>query len=248
MPGREIIYGMNPVLEALRANRRRCHEVYIAQGRREKAAAAIAAECERRSVPLSPVARGEIARISRTDRHQGVAAEVDPFPYSALEGMVGSALSAEGRAFLLVLDGITDPQNLGSIMRTAHLLGAQGVILPRDNSAPVTAAVAKASAGACEYLPVAQVTNLARTIGYLKEKGIWVTGAAAEGEKSLYDCDFKGLNVAIVLGSEGAGMRRLVRESCDYTLYIPMQGKIASYNVSVAGALIMGEVARQRRS
>ena len=130
---------------------------------------------------------------------------------------------------------------------TCTRVGAQGAILPRDNAAGVTPAVVKASAGATEYLPIVQVTNLARTLEHMKEAGIWVTGIEGGGEKSIYDSNFKGLNVALVLGSEGVGIRRLVKQLCDFIAFIPMEGRLSSYNVSVAGALAMGEVARQRR-
>lgn len=243
----EIIYGVNPVLEVLRAGLRHCHEVMIAKGRKESLHERIAKEAGLKKIKIRETTREEILQLTRTDKHQGVAARVDPFPYASLDSIIDCAKKENSKAFIVILDGITDPQNLGSIIRTALLLGVHGIILPKDNSAPVTPVVVKASAGATEYLPIAQVTNLARTISLLKEKGMWVAGAEAGGEKSIYDVDFKGFDTVLVLGSEGSGIRRLVKESCDYILYIPMQGEIESYNVSVAGALFMGEVARQRR-
>jgi len=244
----EIIYGASPVIESLRAGRRACHEVLISLGRKESLASKVAELAKDRGAPVRYVAKEEIAKAADTPKHQGVAARVDPYPYVELEELVRSAVADPRKAFLLVLDGITDPHNLGSLMRTAHLMGVHGIVMPRDNQALVTPVAVKSSAGASEYLPTARVTNLARTLGYLKEEGIWIAGLAAPGEKTIYDNNFKGLNIAIVLGSEGKGLRRLIKEACDFLLFIPMEGEILSYNVSVAGALAMAEVVRQRRS
>lgn len=243
----EIIYGVNPVIEALRAGRRNCHEVMISLGRRELTVAKICEEAARRKAKVGFVSKQEIAALSRTDKHQGVAARVDSYPYAEFEHVLKSSVEDVKKAFILVLDNVSDPHNLGSLIRTAHLMGVHGVIMPRDKSVGVTPAVVKSSAGATEYLPIVQVTNLARTLEYLKESGVWVTGVEGSGEQSIYDSNFKGLNCALVLGSEGAGLRRLVRQLCDFIAFIPMEGLISSYNVSVAGALAMGEVARQRR-
>jgi len=246
MPTTEIIYGVSPVLEALRAGRRTCHEVLISLKRRESTVALISKEAALRKVPVNFVTRADISKRAGADKHQGVAARVDLYPYSELEPMVRAAAERPEKAFLLVLDGIVDPRNLGSLIRTAYLMGVHGVIIPRDKAAGMTPSAVKASAGASEYLPVAQITNLARTLRYLKENGIWVAGIESEGDKSIYSNNFKGISIAIVLGSEGKGLRRLVKESCDFLANIPMNGKISSYNVSVAGALAMGEVVRQR--
>ena len=246
MAGFEIIYGTNPVLEVMRAGKRRCHEVLVASGRRGRELSAIEEAASGSGVTLRRVARDEVAKLANTEKHQGVAARCDPFPYSTLEAIIDEALSDPRKGFIVVLDGVTDPQNLGSIARTAHLMGVHGIFLPRDNAASVNPTVVKSSAGATEHLPISQVTNVAQTLSYIKDRGFWVFGAAGETGESLYVHDFKGDNVAIVLGAEGGGMRRLVKERCDQLLSIPMEGKIGSYNVSVAGALFMGEVARQR--
>ena len=242
----EIIYGVSPVLEALRAGRRACHEVLISLQRRESTAALISKEAALRRVPVNFVTRADITKRAGTDKHQGVTARVDLYPYAELEPMMRAAVERPEKAFLLILDGICDPRNLGSLIRTAYLMGVHGAVIPRDNAAGMTPSAVKASAGASEYLPVAQVTNLARTLRHLKESGIWVAGIESEGGKPIYSNNFKGISIAVVLGSEGSGMRRLVKESCDFLANIPMSGKISSYNVSVAGALAMGEVARQR--
>jgi len=247
MPQGEFIYGVNPVIEALRAGLRRCHRIYVSEGRKQATSERVARLARERGVELSFVRREEIERMVGTQSHQGVAASIAPYPYVSLEDVVANSLSKSRKAFLIILDGITDPQNLGSIIRTAHLLGANAAIIPKDNSCPVTAAVVKASAGATEYLPVAQVTNLAATINYLKKKEIWVAAAEARAQKTIYDEDFASYDFAVVLGAEGSGIRRLVRESCDILLGLPMEGEIDSFNVSAAAAIIMGEVARQRR-
>lgn len=242
----DILYGVNPVIEALRAGKRRCHELYIAAGRREAECRRLEEEARRRRVPVRSLPREEITALARSDKHQGAAARCDAFPYAPLESVVSAALAAAEKGFVVLLDGITDPQNLGSIVRSAHLMGVHGVILPRDNAAPVSPAVVKASAGATEHLPIVQVTNLAETIRSIKDRGFWVAGAEEESRDSVYLHDFQGHHVALVMGSEGRGLRRLVRERCDYLLSIPMKGVIQSYNASVAGALMMGEVSRQR--
>ena len=242
----EIIYGTNPVLELMRSGKRRAHQIVISSGRREGEAKLIEDEAARRRVPVKRGTREEIALLAKTEKHQGVAARCDPFPYAPVEEVVSEAIADGRKGFMVILDGITDPQNLGSIVRTAHLMGVHGIVLPRDNAAAVSPSVVKASAGATEYLNVSQVTNIAETIRYMKEQGFWVAGAAGEGRESLYQHDFLGQHVALVLGAEGSGLRRLVREKCDFLLSIPMEGAVGSYNVSVAGALFMGEVMRQR--
>lgn len=243
----QVIYGVNPTIELLRSGRRRCHEIFIAEGRKQATVDKLVRLAEDRKIGISFVKREEMARLTKTEKNQGIAARVDDYPYAVLEEVVANSLSDSNKSFFIILDGITDPQNLGSVIRTAHLLGVSGVIIPRDNSAEVTPAVVKASAGATEYLPVAQVTNIANTINYLKEQGIWVAAAVADSEKSIYNEDFASYSFAIVLGAEGKGVRRLVRERCDMGLNVPMEGRLDSFNVSVAAALIMGEVARQRR-
>ncbi|MFH0798686.1 MAG: 23S rRNA (guanosine(2251)-2'-O)-methyltransferase RlmB [Pseudomonadota bacterium] len=242
----EIVYGMNPVLELLRAQKRRCHEVFVSALRNEADAKLVREVAEHAGVTVKSISKEEINKISRVEKNQGIAARCDPYQYADLEDILETALKDERKGFIVILDGITDPQNLGSLVRTASLMGVHGLILPRDNSAQVNPTVVKASAGATEHQAIVQVTNISRTITYLKGKGFWTAAAVGESADSLYLHDFKGYNLAIVLGSEGHGIRRLIRERCDYLLSIPMGGPIKSYNVSVAGALFMGEVARQR--
>lgn len=242
----EIIYGIHPVMEVLRARKRRCSVVYISKGRREIDAQRVEETALRCGVSLKRVGRDEIAMLAQTEKHQGVAARVDPFPYGVFEEIVQCSLSDQRKGFLLLLDCITDPQNVGSLIRTAYLMGVHGVVIPRDRSAAISPAVVKASAGATEYLPVSQVTNLVETIRFLKEKGFWISGAEGSSGDSVYFHDFREDHVAIVMGAEGKGLRRMVRERCDHLLSIPMGGVIGSYNTSVAGGIFMAEVVRQR--
>lgn len=243
----EIISGKHAVLELLRAGKRRCYEVYIAETKKEKIVEEIEEAAKKNRVKVKHVTLEEIAALSSIEKHQGVAARCDSFAFSPLEEIVRAAKASEGKGLVVVLDGITDPQNLGALIRTAHLCGVNGVILPKDNSAPVSPTVTKASSGAIEYLPIVQVTNIASSLKELKENGFWIVGAVGESDRNVYLFDFTGNNYVLVLGAEGKGIRRLVRENCDFLLSIPMVGRIESYNVSVAGAIFMSEIMRQRR-
>lgn len=242
----DIICGKHAVLELLRSGKRKCREIWIAQGKREKLVADIEEAAGRKSVPVRFVTNEEIASIARIEKHQGVAARVDPFQFSSLEDVIKTACADERKGFLVVLDGIVDPQNLGSLIRTANLCGVHGVILPKDNSAPISQATAKASSGTIEYTPIVEVINIVSTLKKLKDAGFWVAGAAGETQDLLYNFDFTGSHYVLVLGAEGKGIRRLVKENCDHLLSIPMFGNISSYNVSVAGAIFMSEIMRQR--
>lgn len=231
----EILTGKHAVLEVLRAKKRKCYEIVIAEGKGEKIVEEIEAEAKKNKVPLK-----------RENIHEGIAARCDPFPFSTLSEAVGAAKSSGNKGLLVVLDGIMDTQNLGALIRTSHLCGAHGIIIPKDNSAPISPATVRASSGATEYIPIVEVTNITSSLKDLKKEGFWVAGAAGEGAQNLYLFDFTGNNYVLVLGSEGKGIRRLVRENCDHLIYIPMMGKIESYNVSVAGAIFMSEIMRQR--
>ncbi len=247
MSKREIIYGINPVCEALRSGKRRCHVVHIAEGKRDVSLKDLLEEIEKTGVQLSYQKRHEIDSLVEGRKHQGVAAEFESFPYVAAREILDIAAGNKSGALILILDGITDPQNLGSIIRTAHLMGVDGVMIPQDKSAEITPTVVKASAGATEYMPVAKITNVVREMEHIKKLGYWIGGASGGEGESLYLHEFKGENTVVVLGSEGSGMRRLVREKCDYLISIPMVGKIDSYNASVAAAIIISEISRQRR-
>lgn len=242
---KEIICGKNAVLEILRSQKRKAHKVFLSNTMNKTDFDLINAECEKRKIKASVVERDEIFNLSRIEKNQGVAVEVDKFEYTPFEEMVKNALADEAGAFIVILDNIMDPQNLGALIRTAYQCGAHGLIMPKDRAAPIGPAATRAASGATEYLPIAQVVNLSNAINYLKERNIWVIGADMDGHESVYSFDFSD-SYAIVLGSEGEGMRRLVKERCDVILSIPMEGRIDSFNVSVAGAIFMSQVHRQR--
>jgi 23S rRNA (guanosine2251-2'-O)-methyltransferase len=222
------------VLEALRAHPQDVVRVLIERGKADKVARAAA----QAGVRVEEVGHEELHRRSRAGVHQGVGAELAEFRYSELEDLLESD-------FLLVLDGVTDPQNLGALVRSAHALGAAGVVVPKDRAAGMTPAASKAAAGALEHCKVARVTNLSRALEQLKEAGIWTVALAADGDKDLGEIDLKA-PTALVLGSEGQGVRPLVKKTCDHVARIPMAGRVGSLNVAAAGAIALYEVARQR--
>lgn len=191
--------------------------------------------------------RDDLFKVSGVEKNQGIAAKVSSFQYAELEDIIENGKKDPKGNFILVLDGIQDPQNLGSIIRTAFLIGVHGIIIPENNSADIGPASSRASAGAVEYLPIVKVTNITRTLKHLKTLNIWIVGAEGGGE-NLYGHKFEG-NYAIVIGSEGKGIRRLVKEECDFHVSIPMNpitSGVGSYNASVATAIVLSEVARQR--
>jgi 23S rRNA (guanosine2251-2'-O)-methyltransferase len=230
----EIIYGIRPVVEALESGRRKVFEIIEAVGNEEVAKAASA-----RGVEVKLTSRQRVEDLARGGVHQGVAAHVEPYPYSGL----GEILSAP-EPLVLVLDGVTDPRNLGALLRAADGAGASGVVVPKDRAVGVTAAAVKASAGASEHVLVARVTNLRRAVDTMKEAGLWIYAAEAGGTPYT-ELDLAGA-VALVLGSEGRGVRRLVRERCDGIVSIPMLGGVESLNVSVASAVLLYEARRRR--
>ena len=228
----EIIYGVRPVVEALKGRRRRVIEVLDASNNAEVRAVA-------GRVPVKNVSRDRVDELARGGVHQGVVARVESYPYSSLDEIL-----AVSRPLVLVLDGVTDPRNLGAVLRAADGAGASGVVIPKDKAVGVTAAAVKASAGASEHVRVARVTNLRRAVDAMKRANVWVYAAEAGGT------DYSKLDLAgptaFVLGSEGRGVRRLVREACDGTVSVPMLGAVSSLNVSVAAAVLAYEARRQR--
>jgi len=241
----EILYGRNPVYEALRAGRRRCVKVLVAEGSRESGTAAhILALAEEQGIPVTRVRRQSLDQLGEVN-HQGVAAEVSSYPYAGLDDMLSLAQQRGQAPFLLLLDCLQDPQNLGTLLRTAEAVAVHGVVIPRRRAAQVTPAVSNASAGAVEHLLVAQVTNLVRSMEELKERGVWVVGLEHTPEAQSYRQTKLTMPLALVVGSEGRGLRRLVRERCDLLIELPMRGYINSLNASVAGSIALYEAWQQ---
>lgn len=243
---REILYGRNAVREALRAGRRKIYKVILAQGIKETGIVAdIATLASKNGAPIQRVERRQLDRLGDF-KHQGVAAEAAPYPYAELAGILAKADQSQEMPVLLILDSLQDPQNLGSLLRTAELIGIHGVVIPKRRAAGITPAVVNSSAGATEHLPVARVTNLVRTMEELKTKGLWIVGLEnVPNAQSLYQSDLK-MPLALVVGSEGKGMGRLVRANCDMLIRLPMQGRIGSLNAAVAGSIALYEVWRQQ--
>jgi len=245
--GHEIIYGINPVLEALRAECQTLHQILIANGKHGSTFQTLRQLAREKRIPIQVRPKEVINKLARTEHHQGVIGLRAEFPYASWEDLLRSIRSEPAHAVVLLLDSIQDPQNLGSLIRTAESCGARGIILPRDRAAGVTPAVIKASAGAAAHLPVVRVTNLASTLEELKKEGFWIVGADARGAKNLYEMKFD-MNVGLVIGSEGKGIRPLILKKCDFTISIPMRGKVSSLNASIAGAIILYEILRQQIS
>ncbi len=241
-----LIEGRNALTEALKSGRT-IDKVYVAEGSTDRALTRLAALAKEAGAVVVPVDRRKLDQMSPTGAHQGVIAAVAAHEYASVDDIL--ALAAErGEAPLIVIcDELSDPHNLGAILRSAECAGAHGVIIPKRRSVGLTAVVAKTSAGAVEYLPVARVANIANTIRELKEKGVWIYGTAADGASGLYRTDLTG-PTAIVIGNEGEGMSRLVRESCDVLVSIPMKGRISSLNASAAAAVLLYEALRQREN
>ena len=239
-----IIEGRNAVMEALRAETA-IDKIYIAKGETDKTLGHIASTARARGIVVVDADRRKLDGMSRTHAHQGVIALSSVREYVSVEEILRIAQEKGEAPLLVVCDEISDPHNLGAIIRTAECAGAHGVIIPKRRSAGLTSIVGKTSAGAVSYVPVARVPNIPSLLKELKEQGIWVFGTAAEGTTTLYKADLKG-PAAIVIGSEGDGMGRLVRENCDFLVSIPMHGKISSLNASAAAAILLYEAVRQR--
>ena len=239
-----LIEGRNAVIEALRAGTA-IDKVYIARGETDATLGHIAASARDRGVVVVECDRRKLDGMSRTHSHQGVIALAAVREYASVDDILNAAREKGEPPLIVVCDELSDPHNLGAVIRTAECAGAHGVIIPKRRSAGLTAIVAKTSAGAVSYMPVARVANIPSLLKDLKKQGIWVFGTAAEGTTRLYDADLKG-PAAIVIGSEGDGMSRLVAENCDFLVSIPMRGRISSLNASAAAAILLYEAVRQR--
>ncbi len=237
------IEGRNPVLEAFRAGKP-VDRLYVLDGCRDGAVLTIKREAVKAGTVIKYVDKDRLDHMSPTGHHQGVIAITAAYEYSGVSDILKRAEEKGEDPFIIILDGIEDPHNLGAIIRTADQAGAHGVIIPKDRAVGLTASVARASAGALNFIPVAKVTNISRTIEELKEKGIWFVCAAMDGEL-MYDLNLTG-PIGLVIGNEGSGVSRLVREKCDMTASIPMKGEIDSLNASVACGILSYEIVRRR--
>jgi len=240
----EMIFGIHAVEEALEARGRGFEYVAVLSGRGDARIQKIAQLCRAAGVPVRTMPRDQLTRLAHTAGHQGVVAVTAEKKYSDLYDLL--AQKRGQHIFLAVLDGIEDPHNFGAIIRTAEGAGADGLIIPERRATGVTATVVKASAGASEYLPIAKVTNISRTLEELKDRNIWTVALDERGQKTYDELDYK-MDCAIVLGAEGHGLHEQIRKKCDFLVSIPMMGKIASLNVSVAAGVVMYEIARQRK-
>ena len=244
-PGADgLIEGRNAVIEALRAGTS-IDKIYLQKGETDRTLGHIASTARENGIVVVDADKRKLDFMSRTHAHQGVIALASVREYVSVADILNAAREKGEAPLIVVCDEVSDPHNLGAIIRTAECAGAHGVIIPKRRSAGLTSVVGKTSAGAVSYVPVARVPNIAALLKELQKEGVWVFGAAAEGTTTLYDADLKG-PAAIVIGSEGDGMTRLVREGCDFLLSIPMKGKISSLNASAAAAILLYEAVRQR--
>ena len=239
-----MIEGRNAVSEALKSGRA-INKVFLADGDTDKALGRLAAMAKDAGAVVVRIDRRKLNDMSPTGAHQGIIASVAAHEYATVDDILARAEQRGEAPLIVICDELSDPHNLGAILRTAECAGAHGVIIPKRRSVGLTAVVGKASAGAIEYMPVARVSNIAAAIRDLKQRGVWVFGTAADADTQLYQADLKG-PAAIVIGNEGAGMSRIVAESCDFRVSIPMKGQISSLNASAAAAILLYEAVRQR--
>lgn len=246
MDNENIIFGRNPVMEALRGERT-VEKIYILKGGREGSIIKICAMAKEKQIPVIETDRRKLEKISGTASNQGIAAIVNDFEYSSVRDILNFAESKNEKPFLVILDGVCDPHNLGAVIRTANACGVHGIIIPKRNSCALTSTVFKTAAGACEFMKIARVPNIATVINTLKKENIWIYAADGgdEAASDLYKTDMTGA-IAVVLGDEGKGISELVKKESDFKIKIPMRGEISSLNVSVAGGVILYEILRQR--
>jgi 23S rRNA (guanosine2251-2'-O)-methyltransferase len=242
----EILFGYHPVREALRANRRKIYTIFIGRETSGNRSEEISALAKLNGIAVERVTADEMRSMSRTDHHQDLCARASAYPLVAAEDLMDTLSTGETPSFFLVIDSVLDPQNLGALIRSALAAGVSGVLTPKDRSAPPTAAVSKASAGALEHIRLSRVTNLSRALDALKQRGLWIFGLEGTADQEIYRTDLTG-PLALVVGGEEKGIRPLVKQHCDLLVSIPQYGPLDSLNASVAGALAMYEVLRQRR-
>lgn len=244
-PTNEILSGKNPVLEALRSGRE-MNKVWIAEGVKKAGIAELLQLAREAGIIVLFVPKNKVDQLTDGANHQGIAASVAAYRYADIDELFASALLRNEDPFFLILDELEDPHNLGSILRTADATGVHGVIIPKRRAVGLTSVVAKTSTGAIEHIPVVRVGNLAQTVDDLKKRGVWIAGTDAQGSADYRRMDAK-LPLAVIIGSEGKGMSRLLKEKCDFLYHMPMVGKVTSLNASVAAALLMYEVLRNRQ-
>ena len=238
------IEGRNSVMELLESGKD-INKIYVTKGEKHGSITKIIAKAKENKVVVVEMEREKLNKMAQTENCQGVIAIVPPFDYYTVDDILNEVKSKNEKAFILILDGIEDPHNLGSIIRTAETAGVNGIIIPKRRAVAVNSTVNKTSAGATNFMKIARVNNLNETIQYLKDNDVWIYGTDMDTNKMYYDEDMTG-NVAIVIGSEGFGMSRLVKENCDFLIKIPMKGKITSLNASVSAGIVMYEVVKQR--
>lgn len=243
----ELVYGLHSVQAVLKSAPHRVLEIYCLQGRVDQRLQKLTKLAEGQGLSVQVMARNKLDALTEGENHQGIVALCRPGIVHDEGFLLDHVQGLDHPAFLLVLDGVTDPHNLGACMRTAEAAGVDAVIAPKDNSAGMSPVARKVACGAAEVLPFVPVTNLARTLRQLQDAGIWLVGAAGEAEASVYQTDLKG-PIALVMGAEGEGLRRLTRETCDYLVNIPMAGSVSSLNVSVATGVCLFEAMRQRKN
>ena len=238
------VEGRNAVLELLESDRD-INKIYISDGEKHGSINKIIALAKQKKVIINEVSKAKLNQMAQTENNQGVIAIVPPFNYCEIEDIIELAKSKKEKPFILILDGLEDPHNLGSIIRTAETAGVHGIIIPKRRAVGVNSTVAKVSAGAVEYMKIARVNNINDAIKYLKENDVWIYGTDMNSDKFYFEEDFTS-GVGIVIGSEGFGMSKLVKENCDFLIKIPMRGKITSLNASVSAGIVMYEVVKQR--
>ncbi|PWM46171.1 MAG: 23S rRNA (guanosine(2251)-2'-O)-methyltransferase RlmB [Clostridiales bacterium] len=239
-----IVCGRNPIIELISSDRT-VDKIFVRRGQREGSILKILAMAKDYRITVVEADKAKLDAMSGGANHQGVVALATDFVYCDVEDIIDVAQARNEKPFILIIDGITDPHNLGALIRTAHAVGVHGIILPKRNACGLTTTVYKAAAGSCEHIKIARVVNIAETISYIKQKNIWVYGADGKAENNIYKTDFTGAS-ALVLGDEGRGVSRLVRDRCDALVKIPMREDANSLNVSVAGGVLMYEILRQR--
>jgi 23S rRNA (guanosine2251-2'-O)-methyltransferase len=241
----EWIGGKHAVQEALHAGRV-VEKVLLAEGLQKSSAEAMIRELQAKNIPYQWVPRSKLDQLAKQGNHQGMMAQVAAYPYASVDDLFKQATKKEEPPFFLLLDGLEDPHNLGAILRTAEATGVHGVVIPKHRAVGLTSIVAKTSAGAIEYVPVTQVTNLNRLADELKERGLWLVGSDGNAKQEYTMVDYN-LPVALVIGSEGTGVSQMMKKRCDFLVKLPMMGRVPSLNASVAAGVLMYEVLRRRR-